>query len=270
MKLKEIPGYLSRRLQLSLLNKAALTAQAAKPTQDLIISLTSIDSRLTTLHLVIRSLLSQTLPAEKIILWLHFDLQGIIPRKLLELQCQHFEILFTNEKSPHRKLTETLRRHAEKRIVTCDDDMLYPADWLERLIEDHLRFPDQIIAHECRRILSSSSGDILPYREWVKEQPGKSHANTIAIGYGGSLYPPGSLPKQTLDTEDYLKLSDKMDDLWFKAMSLKAGTQTRRARRCAPKPTPIFGTQRQALKRNNVNHDMNRAQWLVLVKELGL
>ena len=269
MKLKEIPSYLIRALQLKRIPLTKLRQPAAQSLTDFIVSLTSIEPRLGTLDLVIRSLLSQSVRAEKVILWLHHDLERRLPKRLEELESEAFEIRYSEELGPHRKLVEPLRNMPHTNVITCDDDMLYPADWLERLVAEHYQFPDDIVAHECRKILQTGAGDIRPYAEWVKENPGESHSDTISVGYGGVLYPSGCLPPETIDKEKYLKLAPKADDLWFKAMSLIGNTAIRRTQNCEPMPIPILGSQRVALKRGNIGGDLNRQQWLALKSEFN-
>lgn len=271
MKIKEIPLYLRKAKELKKIPAARLgITETGKTEVDVLISLTSIRHRLAKLHLVIRSLLLQSVQAEKILLWLHHDLAGELPQSLTSLIGPRFEIHYTNEHSPHRKLTETLRNFSKRNIVTCDDDMLYPSDWLSRLIDDHDKHPDEIIAHECRKISTTDSGDIRPYLTWVKETPGASHSDTISVGYGGVFYPAGSLPDETLDKDTYLRLTPSADDLWFKAMSLMSGTRIRRSSICEPMPIQILGSQKVALKHKNIKEDRNRAQWLDLIKEFNI
>lgn len=272
MKLKELPAYLFRARQLKRVPEANLCSYCAPPIANSVVSLTTIASRLPRLHLVIRSLLVQSLPAEKVILWLNKNLETSIPSSLRRLESLRFEIRLSQESSPHRKLVEPLRDSelSNKIIITCDDDMLYPEDWLKRLYAFYQQHPNQIVAHECRKILKGENGEILPYAKWAKEAPGCSNVDTVSLGYGGVIYPPGCLPQQTVDAETYLKLAPHADDLWFKAMSIQSGTAIRRTQECEPMPIPILGSQRNALKRANIKLDGNRDQWLSIANALKI
>lgn len=269
MKLKEVPGSLSRAWQLRQIPLSALAEPAERQALDCIISLTSIPSRLGVLHLTIRSLLSQQLSAEKVVLWLHRDLAGVLPAKLSRLQSKRFEIRYSDQTCAHRKLVESLKSFPGKVIVTSDDDMMYPANWLASLWSDHLKYSRDIIANECRHI-GYTSLEPLGYRDWRGEMPGACHPQTLAIGYGGVLYPEACLDAAVTDAELYNKLAPRADDLWFKAMSLLKGTLTRRATRPAAKPTPIMFSQRVSLKRHNVRADGNLPQWQALDAHFGL
>ncbi|ADU65042.1 hypothetical protein Selin_0286 [Desulfurispirillum indicum S5] len=231
----------------------------------IIVTLTSIPSRLNTLHLTLRSLLAQSMKPQKIVLWLHHDLEPQLPLSLSELQGEIFEIRYVDLTCSHRKLIYSLRIFPDQVLVTCDDDLLYHNTWLERLYNDHLRYPDAVIAHECRRITRTPEGELLPYKQWpTQTETGVCGMDLLPIGYGGVLYPPGALMQDVTDVDLFMKLAPKADDLWFKAMSFLKGTLVRRSSVPCPKPLPLIGTQKLSLRKTNVREDANRVQWEVL------
>ena len=242
----------------------------ARPAEvDVVISLTSIPSRLSSLHLTIKSLLNQSISFEKVILWLHQDLKNNLPPALEKLQGKRFEIHYSSTTESHRKLVETLKLHPDRVIVTCDDDYMYPEDWLFRLLESWQHTPNDIVAHRCRKI-RVKNGEIRPYRNWHGESPGESSPLTVALGWGGVLYPPSSLDTQVLDRDTYMRLSPRADDLWFKAMATLKGTSMRKTRDPYPAPIPIIGSQSFSLNKKNIGEDLNRVQLLALAKEYNL
>lgn len=266
MKLKELPVSWWTAWKL-----ARLTADELKNTRALrlpvIVSLTSIPSRLGIIHLTIRSLLVQSYPAEKIILWLNESLYGQLPLSLSKLESDRFEIRYVNLTCSHRKLIHSLELYPEKIIVTCDDDLMYDSSWLYRLYESHAAYPKDIIAHECRLIRFTSAGQPAPYAEWKTEsRTDISEPWLMPIGYGGVLYPPHCLYGDVQNRELFLQLTPKADDLWFKAMSYLAGTNTRRSANPGKKPIPIIASQKDSLKKTNVRQDGNYQQWLALCK----
>ncbi|MBU2984942.1 glycosyltransferase family 2 protein [Saccharophagus degradans] len=270
MKLKELPLSLKTAWRLRRTPIEKLGFDAAPAPSGLVISLTSIESRLARLDLTIRSLLAQDMAATKVMLWLHHSLKAKLPAKLLALVGQRFEIHYSNETCSHRKLVETLRLNFEQTVVTCDDDVMYPTDWLRRLVDAHIAFPNCIVAHECREINYDEQGKLQPYSQWNSAAPNSSKANTLAIGYGGVLYPPKALPVQVLDRAEYDRLAPRADDLWFKAMSLLNGTQVRRTENCRPKPVPVIASQGVSLKKHNVREDGNFIQWQALDNHFNL
>ena len=236
---------------------------------EVVISLTSIPSRLPSLHLTIKSLLNQSISFEKVVLWLHQDIKANLPSALEKLQGKRFEIHYSATTEPHRKLVETLKLHPDRIIVTCDDDYMYPKDWLFRLLESWRHTPDDIVAHRCRKI-RIENGEILPYRTWHSEPTGESSPQAIALGWGGVLFPPGSLDARVLDRDAYIRLSPTADDLWFKAMATLKGTAMRKTRDPYPAPIPIIGSQSISLNKENIGDDLNRVQLLALAEEYNL
>ncbi|MFV8572399.1 glycosyltransferase [Marinobacter sp. SBS5] len=271
MKVKEYPPSLWRTLQLKSLPakkiKGGLSENVAK---DVVISFTSIASRLKYAHLAVRSILSQTVTPEGIVLWLGKDCEPEIPEQLLKLTGGIFSIRFCEDVGPHTKLIYSLSEFPDRRIVTCDDDLMYPRDWLENLLKAAEEFPNDIIGNQCRLITAAADGELWPYKKWPYEQPGASHANTLPLGYAGVIYPPKSLPESTLSRELFKQLSPKADDLWFKAMSAVNGTKSRRSSYQTSKPLPIPFSQAVSLKKTNVREDGNREQWSKLAEHFEL
>lgn len=264
MKLKELPlSWWTARKLTRLTADELLNAKA--PRLPVIVSLTSIPSRLEIIHLTIRSLLTQSCPAEKIILWLNDSLRDQLPQSLRELEGEVFEIRYVNLTCSHRKLIHSLELYPDTTIVTCDDDLMYDATWLYRLYQSHIQHPQDIIAHECRLITFTTLGKPAPYVEWKTEARTDFTAPWLMpIGYGGILYPPHCLYADVQNRELFLRLTPKADDLWFKAMSYLSGTNTRRSANPGKKPIPIIASQTESLKKTNVRQDGNYQQWLAL------
>ncbi|MFY0666013.1 MAG: hypothetical protein JXQ97_15425 [Natronospirillum sp.] len=261
MKLKEFFPSALKMARLKLLDPMRLNQSSA---QDLpvIVSCTSIPSRFHVLNITIRSVLNQTRPPKKIILWLHERHKGKLPDSLLSVEGKKFEIRFTDLDSPHCKLVPTLLSHPTETIVTCDDDLIYDPEWLERLWLDHETNPNYIIANRCNLISYDTDGNTLPYRQWVKDVPAGTISPAIMpAGYGGVIYPPGSLNSDVTNHELYLTLSPKADDLWFKAMSYLNGTLCKKASIPGQRPMPIIGSKKITLSRVNIKEDQNREQW---------
>lgn len=264
MKLKEYWG--SWRMERKLL---ALDAHSLRlPGSDdlpVVVSLTSMPSRLHRVHLTVRSVLAQRRKPSRLVLWLNSELERKVPGSLQELKGEVFEIRFRGMRCPHRKLIFALQEFTQAVIVTCDDDMMYSEDWLNRLYSDHEVHPQDIIAHECRRILAAKDGGWLPYRQWpMVSQGGLCGRELLPIGSSGVLYPPGSLHDQTTDESLFMSFAPRADDLWFKAMSILKGTQVRRSLHPYPRPVPVIGTKQTSLLKTNVREDGNRLQWELL------
>lgn len=92
----------------------------------------------------------------------------------------------------------------------------------------------------------------------------------VPIGAWGILYPPQSLSPQVTNHGLYMELAPKADDLWFKAMAVLAGTESVQAMNPPAEPIPIGGTQKVALKKENLNLDKNSVQWNAISRHFDL
>jgi hypothetical protein len=259
--IKELPISLLRRAQLSAIPISKLKRGPVEKVP-VIVSLTSIPSRLKSLHLVIRSLLAQDVSPKKIVLWLHEDLETNLPPRLQKLVCDRFEIRYSTLTCAHRKLIHSLEAFPDEVIITCDDDLMYRKNWLSLLYREHLQNPENIIGNHANHINHDADGKPMPYKTW--RQPSGGMINPwaqIPIGAWGVLYPPNSLSYQIQDSELFLKLTPYNDDLWFKAMALLKGTISIQASQRPKEPIPIGGTQKEALKHFNVGSNKNEVQW---------
>jgi hypothetical protein len=267
MKLKEIPLSIYFELRLKLLNteKLKTTKQDQLP---VIVSLTSIPSRLKKVHITIKSVLDQVQKPKKIILWLNEADKNHVPKSLTKLEGDIFNIKYTPLTCSHKKLIHTLELYPEAIIVTCDDDFIYDKKWLENLYDSYLLHPKNIIANQIRQI-QYYNNKLLSYKYWNLKDP-EQNKTILAIGAGGILYPPNALSPLASDSQLFLKLAPKADDLWFKAMALLQGTTVIQTKNPPKRLIPIMGTQMISLKKENVDQNKNVSQWEALTEYFNL
>ncbi|GAA4976629.1 glycosyltransferase [Algibacter aquimarinus] len=261
MKLSEIPIslYNSVKLHLTPVKKLKTSNKQRLP---VIVSLTSIPSRIKTLHITIRSLLSQDILPEKIILWLNDSYKNNIPNQLKKLLDDTFEIRFSPYTFSHRKLIHTIENFPNSIIITCDDDLIYHPTSLKLLYKEHLKNPNVVIGNRCRRITYDSNNNALPYLQWpFATKTYKDEKLLMPVGAFLVLYPPRVFDERFNNIELINKLAPKADDLWFKAMSLLNNTLSIQVTKKPYFPIPIIATQKYSLKKINTVRDYNRIQW---------
>jgi len=116
------------------------------------------------------------------------------------------------------------------------------------------------------RVLPSRWGTLLtpPLLERNIEQSAhhpKASLRTFAYGTSGVLYPPGALHEKVFDFKLMQKLCPKEDDVWFKAMSILAGTRTVETNLgINPRHYCISGSQVSALRHENQENRKNGEQ----------
>ncbi|WP_207423852.1 glycosyltransferase [Desertivirga brevis] len=241
----------------------------------LIVSLTTFPARIGKVWMTIESILRQETKPDKIILWLfegEFDGKRSLPEELLALENRGLEIRFcTDNLMPHKKYYYTLSEFSNARIVTIDDDMLYPPNLLTLLLKHHNNFPTAICCAISRKI-KVRNGLLMPYKEWKylhkNSLPGYSN---LIMGGGGTLFPAGSLPDQVLDKEGIIKHSLRTDDLWLKIMSLKANTKVLSLAGEFPRFfIPILSKKNFRLADSNIGDGQNDKIFAHLVSEFDI
>jgi hypothetical protein len=73
-------------------------------------------------------------------------------------------------------------------------------------------------------MLANADGALALYWRWPRLRSGLPRVDCFPIGKYGVLYPPGALHPDVADAERFLALAPTADDIWFKAMALRAGT----------------------------------------------
>jgi hypothetical protein len=198
----------------------------------LVLSLTTYGKRIYTVELVIRSLMSQTLRADKIILWLdelEFTADNI-PLDLAELEGEQFSIQYCPDFKSYKKLVPSLQQFPDSVIITFDDDLIYAPNLVQDLFSAHQKMPNAVVASRGRIINVDENKSISPYNQWQFIQNDQAAISAdyclLPVGYGGVLYPPHSLHAKTTDSLLFMHLAPSADDIWFKCMAMLMDTPT--------------------------------------------
>lgn len=224
---------------------------------DVTVSLTSYPARLPKLHLVIRSLLRQTVLPRQIILYLGNDTADKdIPLSLKNLQNDIFQIKTGYEDlKPHKKYFFVMQEFPDDVVVTVDDDMMYDKSMLSDLYESYKKNPVAVSARRVHLMTKKNDGAVSDYNDWIREYEKKiepSHA-LFATGVGGVLYPPRILPAETFDSDAIKTLCLATDDVWLKFMELKNNVPVAWAHSDFRKDLTVRNTQSSALMRTNTS-----------------
>jgi len=191
--------------------------------RELIVSLTSYPERFPTLHLSLRSLLTQSVRPDRVILWLAEEDRHTLPATVENLQRDGLEIRCCDDLLSFKKIIPALSSYPEADIVTADDDLYYWSDWLRELITAAEQFPGDVVAHHLRKMVLNEQG-IRPYREWpknVRDQAEDPH--NFATGGLGALYPVGCFHPEVLNRDAFTQLCPRADDVWLYWMVRRNG-----------------------------------------------
>ncbi len=204
--------------------------------EEIIISLTSIPDRMEDLHYCLYSLFNQSFKPNKIILWLSEEefpnKEEDIPEAVLNFKNNGLTIKWCKNYYSYKKLIPTLKKYPNACIVTVDDDLYYDKDCLKNLYEDHIKYPDYIIASRCRIMEFNEDNKLKRYVDWKLANKGEdiSFLNFPTNG-AGTLFPPDSLNEKVIDVNLFRKLCPHTDDIWFWSMAVLNKTKIKRCKK---------------------------------------
>jgi len=218
-----------------------------------VVSLTSYGKRIKTVHVVIESIARGKCQPSALILWL--DDQAVfnnLPLPLRRLEKRGLQIRLARNDGPHKKYYPYLENCKVFRLplVTADDDVLYPSDWLEGLMDAHRQRPDVVNCYRARVIELREQG-FSKYEQWPMCESTEPSFLHFATGVSGVIYPPGLLIALKEAGRAFEHCCPKADDIWLHVQALRAGYKIRQF---VPKPLHFLtlpGTQDVSLERSN-------------------
>ncbi len=235
--------------------------------KDVVVSFTTIPSRLAVLEPCIKSLINQTVTPGTIVLWLcedeYFGKNTIskdsIPECVREYEKKGFlTVKWTKNIGPFTKLIPALSEFPDKKIVTADDDTIYPRTWLKDLIRVSDKNPSAIVCHRGAEMLLSDDGSSLEeYNSWPEFISIMAGMNLFPTGKDGVLYPPKSFSNEVFNEHIFKKLTPLNDDIWFKAMSLINGVSCIKVKPVHRDYKVIKGSTLIELQNHNVVQNKN-------------
>lgn len=192
-----------------------------------IVSLTSFPQRIGKVWLTIESILRQKSKPEKIILWLSKDQfpkeELDLPKNLIKQKSRGLTIKFVegNIRS-HKKYYYVFNEFPRYKIITIDDDLLFPSYFIGQLFEESLLHPKCVI---------SSFGSKFHWNEkegYITHIPGgarkgDSGANFLFGSGGGTLFQPKYFIDKLDEIEDIIKLCPTADDIYLNAITRLVG-----------------------------------------------
>lgn len=219
----------------ALTNKALTCTQSGISEEKLcnhevIVSLTTYGRRLHDVAITIESIMQGSMKPNRIVLWLGEEMQNaILPVILRNQQKRGLEISLCKDICSYTKLIPTLCKYPEACIITIDDDVLYDYDLVEKLVNDHIKHPKDIVANRIHRIVLGEDARPLSYMQWKWcDTPKDKSPLNFFTGVGGVLYPPHSLSAEVMNVNVFLDICKFADDVWFNAMALMNSTKVRK------------------------------------------
>ncbi|MBO7478387.1 MAG: hypothetical protein J6U04_10700 [Salinivirgaceae bacterium] len=196
---------------------------------DIVVSLTTFGDRIHNVHLAIESIMQGTVKPNRIVLWLAEDefTNKRLPKTLKLQQERGLEIYYYKNIRSYLKLIPSLEKYSNSCIITIDDDVIYEYDLIERLVNAHIDNPNKICACRMHRIVLGKNNNPLNYLKWKLCINDTECSNlNFPTGVGGVLYPPHCFNDEVFNSEIFMDVCPKADDIWFYVMALINGIQS--------------------------------------------
>ena len=174
--------------------------------------------------MAVQTILNQTRQPDLTVLYLAKEefprREKDLPKELLALLSERFEIRWTKNIRPYKKLIPTLRDFPNDIIITFDDDLIYEPVVIERLLIGYKKYPNMIHAHRVRHITFDEKGNVTNNSGVPYNRP--TYLHKLSCG-AGCLFPPHSLHEEVFREDKFMTLAPTNDDHWFWLMGVLNG-----------------------------------------------
>lgn len=192
------------------------------------VCMTSIPTRIEKLWVVMECIIRQTMQPGTVLLYLSkkqfkknetpFSLQRYVDSDFLHIVWVDEDI------RSYKKFWYYIRDFPDRGFVTLDDDIIYPSDIIEKLLNGYDKSKKIIPACYCYKIKFDYRGQILHYEDWEKNTKRGDVGNDIFFGSGGGVYfPAGSLLGANLPYDTISQICPFADDIWLNVFVRKNG-----------------------------------------------
>ncbi|WP_220473351.1 glycosyltransferase family 2 protein [Vibrio sp. PID23_8] len=231
-----------------------------------VVSLTTYNERLDTVYLTLESILNQNVSGYDVYLWLSEEdcTENELPKSLRKLRDRGVKIKFVSENMRSYKKLSYMYNYVMKNkctydvIVTADDDILYPQNWLDGFLKKHVTYPNDVLCYRGHDLVCDGEGNFL-YNASLNNNTSEDQGsiNLLPTGVSGVFYPMTSLNEQVINFNEILKRAKYMDDIWYKGVTSSCGVISRRVYKKNIHFPPIISTLSTGLVKNNVTHNLN-------------
>ena len=196
-----------------------------KREHEIIVSLTTFPTRFSQLSPCLSSLVKQKVKPERIIVYLGSDTSDdMITEEMRNFRQYGVEFRIDKEKNlmPHKKYYYAMQEFPDAIVITADDDVIYPRNWVDSLYKSYLRHPTAVSARRVH-LMKQDGQKLSHYDQWEDQcrkikEPSMS---LIATGNSGVLYPPHCFGTEAFDVKAINNLCLRADDIWLKCMEVK-------------------------------------------------
>ncbi len=221
---RRLSDYARRQVRKIDISSLSLNKEPRETT--LTFTLTSFPDRIDTVQYTLRTLFSQSVKPDRVVLWLaEEEFEGVeLPDSIKEFQKIGLEVRFCENMLGHKRFYKIIDEQKDNElIIMFDDDILFPKYLVERLYKTWKKFPDCVIC-DRGQVLTFKDDKILNPGRW--SSIGKTGVQTpsfkiLASPGGGCLLPPKALYKDANNTDIINQNALRADDLWLMFMTVQ-------------------------------------------------
>lgn len=195
---------------------------------DVVVSMKSYPARIRHAWLAIESLFRQDCIGYIVVLVL-VDSQfpgKRVPRSITKLAKRGLTILWVQEDGKSfDHLWPAYRAYPNASIISVDDDKFFPSNLVSNLVKHSKSSPGKIIGARGWEIIAHE-GRVAFGAGWLRAGLQTPPQRLFMPPGNGSLYPPGSLPKETGNYELMREICPNADDVWYWAMARMAAVHS--------------------------------------------
>jgi len=231
---------------------------------NVVVSLTSYDPRISRVFATIESIGEGKIKPKRLILYLDNSFkQKKIPNSIKRLEKRGLEIIFCHDDGPHKKYRPYLLSQETHTLplVTADDDVLYPKNWLNDLFDAHENNSKIIYCHRARA-LKQNDLEIAPYRTWDACINTEAGLDVFSLGVSGVIYPASFLNRIRVlsSTNVFYAITPYADDIWLNMLARFWGYKKQQIRNNPAEFAQIPLSSSSALHHKNVAQGENDVQ----------
>lgn len=219
------------RKRINKIDMSSLSLNQEKRDFILTYTLTSFPDRIDTVQHTLKSLFTQSLKPDRVILWLakeEFD-GNEFPQSIKDFQKIGLEIKFCENMFGHKRYYKLIEEQKENELVVMfDDDILFPKNLVERLYDTWKENPQCIVCDRGQVLTFENDGSVMNPGRWsTNSNVGikKPSFRVLASPGGGCLIPKGALYKDASNTEIINKYALKTGDIWLMFMAAQNDTK---------------------------------------------
>lgn len=214
-----------------------------------VVSLTSYGRRVRSCYLAIESIAGGADKPSRLILWLDDPaILDRLPRTLSRLQKRGLEIRPCHDWGPHKKCYPAAAEGVTdgRHLVTADDDLLYPAHWLQDLRRAAEDTPEMIVCHRAMAVEFDGRG-IAPYTTWRHRRSPEPSLLVYPLPGAGAAYPPAMQQALREAGTAFEDVSPRNEDVWLHSLQVRHGIKARQLTSTPLRELAIPGTQASGL-----------------------